>query len=53
MQDYGGPVGFRLACRRPELIRSLIIQNANAYEEGFGPAADNRIKMFFTECFDL
>jgi pimeloyl-ACP methyl ester carboxylesterase len=40
MQDYGGPVGFRIACRRPELIRSLIIQNANAYEEGFGNAAD-------------
>jgi pimeloyl-ACP methyl ester carboxylesterase len=40
VQDYGGPVGFRIACRRPELIRSLIIQNANAYEEGFGNAAD-------------
>ncbi|KQT35802.1 alpha/beta hydrolase [Chryseobacterium sp. Leaf405] len=39
MQDYGGPVGFRIACRRPELIQSLIIQNANAYEEGFGSAA--------------
>ena len=38
MQDYGGPVGFRIANRRPELIRSLIIQNANAYVAGFGPA---------------
>ena len=36
MQDYGGPVGFRIASRRPELIRSLIIQNANAYTEGLG-----------------
>lgn len=37
MQDYGGPVGFRIAARRPELIQSLIIQNANAYLEGLGP----------------
>jgi pimeloyl-ACP methyl ester carboxylesterase len=34
MQDFGGPVGFRLATRRPQQVRALIIQNANAYEEG-------------------
>jgi len=34
MQDFGGPVGFRLATRRPEHVRALIIQNANAYDEG-------------------
>ncbi|MCC6368655.1 MAG: alpha/beta fold hydrolase [Bryobacterales bacterium] len=34
MQDYGGPVGFRLAARHPERIQALIIQNTNAYEEG-------------------
>jgi pimeloyl-ACP methyl ester carboxylesterase len=34
MQDFGGPVGFRLACRRPDRIAFLIVQNANAYEEG-------------------
>jgi len=34
MQDFGGPVGFRLASRSPEKITSLIVQNANAYEEG-------------------
>lgn len=39
VQDYGGPVGFRIASRRPELIQSLIIQNANSYVEGFGTAA--------------
>ena len=38
IQDYGGPVGLRIASRRPELIHSLIIQNANAYVEGFGSA---------------
>jgi len=34
MQDFGGPVGFRLAVRRPERVTALIVQNANAYEEG-------------------
>ncbi len=34
MQDFGGPVGFRLAHRRPERVSALIIQNANAYEDG-------------------
>lgn len=34
MQDFGGPVGFRLASRNPEKVRFLVVQNANAYEEG-------------------
>ncbi len=40
VQDYGGPVGFRLAARHPDRVTGLIIQNANAYEEGFGPLFD-------------
>ncbi len=38
VQDYGGPVGFRLASRRPERVQALLIQNANAYQEGLSPA---------------
>jgi pimeloyl-ACP methyl ester carboxylesterase len=38
VQDYGGPVGFRIAAQRPELIEALIVQNANAYNEGLGDA---------------
>jgi pimeloyl-ACP methyl ester carboxylesterase len=38
VQDYGGPIGFRIAAQRPELIQALIIQNANAYNEGLGDA---------------
>lgn len=34
MQDFGGPVGFRLAVRRPRQVAGLIVQNANAYDEG-------------------
>ena len=40
VQDYGGPVGFRIATRHPEAIRWLIVQNSNAYEEGFTAAWD-------------
>lgn len=36
MQDYGGPVGFRLALAHPERVTALIVQNANAYLEGLG-----------------
>jgi pimeloyl-ACP methyl ester carboxylesterase len=34
LQDFGGPVGFRLAARHPERVTGLVIQNANAYAEG-------------------
>jgi pimeloyl-ACP methyl ester carboxylesterase len=35
MQDYGGPVGFRILDRHPDWLEWLIIQNTNAYEIGF------------------
>jgi pimeloyl-ACP methyl ester carboxylesterase len=34
MQDYGGPVGFRMAVAHPERVQAFIIQNAVAHEEG-------------------
>jgi pimeloyl-ACP methyl ester carboxylesterase len=34
VQDYGAPVGYRLALRHPERVTALIVQNGNAYEEG-------------------
>jgi len=36
MQDYGGPVGFRMALVHPERIESLIVQDAVAHNEGLG-----------------
>jgi len=38
MQDYGGPIGLRLATAKPGLVKGLVIQNANAYMEGLTPA---------------
>jgi pimeloyl-ACP methyl ester carboxylesterase len=36
MQDYGGPVGFRMILAHPERVQSLIIQDAVAHNEGLG-----------------
>ena len=35
--DFGAPVGFRLATRRPEWVEGLVVQNGNAYEAGLSP----------------
>lgn len=40
VQDYGGPVGFRIVSRQPNWLEWLIIQNTNAYEVGFTSAWD-------------
>jgi pimeloyl-ACP methyl ester carboxylesterase len=40
VQDYGGPVGFRIVSRNPAALDWLVVQNSNAYEEGFSPAWD-------------
>lgn len=34
VQDYGAPIGYRLALAHPERVTALVIQNGNAYEEG-------------------
>jgi len=36
MQDYGGPVGFRMALAHPERVEALIVQDAVAHNEGLG-----------------
>jgi pimeloyl-ACP methyl ester carboxylesterase len=40
MQDYGAPIGFRLARQKPEQITALISQNGNAYLDGITPFWD-------------
>ncbi|NKZ01108.1 alpha/beta fold hydrolase [Nocardiopsis alborubida] len=37
VQDYGAPIGWRLALRAPEAITAVVTQNGNAYEDGFVP----------------
>ena len=36
MQDYGGPVGFRMILAHPERIEALIVQDAVAHNDGLG-----------------
>jgi pimeloyl-ACP methyl ester carboxylesterase len=40
VQDYGAPVGFRIASKHPDAIEGIVVQNGNAYVEGIGPAFD-------------
>ena len=48
IQDYGGPVGFRIAQAQPERIRGIVVQNAVAHEEGLGPLWETR-KAFWAD----
>jgi pimeloyl-ACP methyl ester carboxylesterase len=40
IQDYGAPIGLRIASRHPERVTALIVQSGNAYMEGFTPFWD-------------
>lgn len=42
VQDYGGPVGMRLAVAHPERVLGLVVQNAVAHEDGLGPLWQKR-----------
>ena len=34
VQDYGAPVGYRLAAKHPDRVTAIVVQNGNAYAEG-------------------
>lgn len=38
VQDYGAPIGWRLALRDPAAVTAVISQSGNAYQEGFVPS---------------
>ncbi len=38
IQDYGAPIGFRIATAHPQRVTAIINQNGNAYLEGLGDA---------------
>ncbi len=38
VQDYGAPVGFRIAAKHPDAIMGIVVQNGNAYVEGISQA---------------
>jgi Predicted hydrolases or acyltransferases (alpha/beta hydrolase superfamily) len=40
VQDYGAPIGYRIASKHPDAIQCIVVQNGNAYVEGIGGAFD-------------
>jgi pimeloyl-ACP methyl ester carboxylesterase len=48
VQDYGAPVGYRIAARHPDAIQSVVVQNGNAYAEGIGGGFD-AVKPFWAK----
>jgi pimeloyl-ACP methyl ester carboxylesterase len=48
VQDYGAPIGYRIASKHAETIDSIVVQNGNAYVEGIGSAFDS-MKPFWAD----
>lgn len=40
VQDYGAPIGYRIAIKHQDAIEGIVVQNGNAYAEGIGAAFD-------------
>lgn len=40
VQDYGAPVGYRIASKHQDAIEGIVAQNGNAYAEGIGAGFD-------------
>lgn len=49
VQDYGAPVGFRLAVAHPERITAIVVQNGNAYDEGIDNDFWKPIKAYWSD----
>ena len=49
MQDYGAPVGFRIAAKHPDWVSALLVQNANAYVEGINMEAFAPVQPFWVK----
>ena len=47
VQDYGAPVGYRLASAHPERITAIVVQNGNAYDEGLDNDFWKPIKVYW------
>jgi pimeloyl-ACP methyl ester carboxylesterase len=49
VQDYGAPIGYRLAAKHPERITAIVVQNGNAYDEGLDNDFWKPIKAYWNE----
>jgi pimeloyl-ACP methyl ester carboxylesterase len=49
VQDYGAPVGFRLAAAHPQRVSAIVVQNGNAYDEGIASSFWDEAKVYWTD----
>jgi pimeloyl-ACP methyl ester carboxylesterase len=49
VQDYGAPVGYRLAAKHPDRITAIVVQNGNAYVEGLDNDFWKPVKEYWNE----
>lgn len=52
VQDYGAPIGYRLASAHPERITAIVVQNGNAYLEGIDNPFWDPVKAFWKDKSD-
>ena len=49
MQDYGGPVGMRLAVSHPDRVAGLVFQNATVHVEGWSEDVVAQLSPYWSE----
>jgi pimeloyl-ACP methyl ester carboxylesterase len=49
VQDYGAPIGWRLALAHPETVAAIITQNGNGYDAGFVDAFWAPVRSYWRE----
>jgi pimeloyl-ACP methyl ester carboxylesterase len=49
VQDYGAPIGYRLAAAHPERISAIVVQNGNAYQEGIDNPFWDPVKAYWKD----
>jgi pimeloyl-ACP methyl ester carboxylesterase len=53
VQDYGAPIGFRLALRHRDQVTAIVVQNGNAYDEGLENDFWKPLKAYWQEPTNL
>ncbi len=48
VQDYGAPIGYRLASKHPDRVTAIVVQNGNAYDEGLDNEFWKPIKAYWS-----
>lgn len=49
VQDYGAPIGYRLAVKHPERVTAIVVQNGNAYDEGIAGSFWDPVKAYWRD----